>query len=296
LKQHTHVNLTLGEKNLFFLSTDRVICLDLKSGKRQWQFPFSARAEMGEKYTQYYYPHIITMVYHNGVILFAQLEEVVNLKSTFSRGTRMKLTSLSAETGEVLWCRACANWAHGSPADFFVIDNTVWTFSEDGFTALGLDPVTGGSKSKVPVDKALDIGHHHRCYRNRATTRYILSSRRGVEFIDLNSGDISLNHWIRGMCRVGVLPCNGLLYVPPDACGCYTKAKVSGFNALAPEKESKSRRVEEPQRKKQERIEKGPAYGQIGNRQSKIPMTGQPTGTMASEAAPRPAPSRINSR
>jgi outer membrane protein assembly factor BamB len=80
LKQHTHVNLTLGEKNLFFLSTDRVTCLDVKTGKRQWQFPFPTRAEMGEKYTQYYYPHIITMVYHGGVVLFGQLEEVLNLK------------------------------------------------------------------------------------------------------------------------------------------------------------------------------------------------------------------------
>jgi len=267
LKQHTHVNLTLGDNNLFFLGTDRVISLDLKSGKRRWQFPFPSRAEKGEKYTQYYYPHIITMVYHKGVVLFAQLEEVVNLKTTFSRGTRMELTSLSAETGTVLWRRACTNWAHGSPPDLFVIDGTVWTFSEDGFTALGLDPVSGEIKTRVPVEQAMDIGHHHRCYRDRATTRYILSSRRGVEFTDLNSGNISLNHWIRGMCRVGVLPCNGLLYVPPDACGCYTKAKVSGFNALAGGSSPKyppHPSVEET------RLEHGPAWGPFENRKSEI--------------------------
>ena len=264
LKPHTHVNLVLGEKHLFFLSGDRVICLDANNGQRQWQFPFPARATKGEKYTQYYYPHIITMVYHNGIVFFAQLEEVVDLKSTFSRGTHMKLLALSAETGEVLWHRACANWAHGSPPDLFVIDNTVWTFSEDGFTALGLDPVSGKIKKETPVEKAMDIGHHHRCYQNRATTRYILSSRRGVEFVDLNSGDITLNHWIRGMCRVGVLPSNGLLYVPPNACGCYTKAKISGLNALAAgslPKYASRPSIEDT------RLERGPAHQQRSSHQ-----------------------------
>ncbi|MBC8871662.1 MAG: PQQ-binding-like beta-propeller repeat protein [Planctomycetes bacterium] len=203
----------------------------------------------------------------DGVVLFAQLEEVVNLQSTFLHGTRMQLASISAETGEVLWRRTCANWAHGSPPDFFVIDDTVWTFSEDGFTALGLDPVSGEIKKKVPVDKAMDIGHHHRCYQNRATTRYLLSSRRGVEFVDVKNGDISLNHWIRGMCRVGVLPSNGLLYVPPDACGCYTKAKVTGFNALAGG--SLPKYAPHPPIK-DTRLERGPAYGQIENRKSEI--------------------------
>jgi len=268
LKPHTHVNLVLGEKHLFFLSGDRVICLDANNGQRQWQFPFPARATKGEKYTQYYYPHIITMVYHNGIVLFAQLEEIVDLKSTFSHGTPMKLLALSAETGEVLWQRKCTNWAHGSAPDLFVIDNTVWTFSEDGFTALGLDPVSGKIKKETRVEKAMDIGHHHRCYQNRATTRYILSSRRGVEFVDLNSGDISLNHWIRGMCRVGVLPSNGLLYVPPNACGCYTKAKISGLNALAAgslPKYASRPSIEDT------RLERGPAYGALQPSDSSLP-------------------------
>jgi len=275
LKPHTHVNLVLGEKHLFFLSDDRVICLDAANGRRQWQFPFPARSTKGEKYTQYYYPHIITMVYHNGIVLFAQLEEVVDLKSTFSHGTPMKLLALSAETGEVLWNRKCTNWAHGSAPDLFVIDNTVWTFSEDGFTALGLDPVSGKIKKETPVEKAMDIGHHHRCYQNRATTRYILSSRRGVEFVDLNSGDISLNHWIRGMCRVGVLPSNGLLYVPPNACGCYTKAKISGLNALAAgslPKHALRPSIEGT------RLERGPAYGVLQPSDSSLPpSTNWPT-------------------
>jgi outer membrane protein assembly factor BamB len=87
-------------------------------------------------------------------------------------------------------------------------------------------------------------GHHHRCYSNKATDRYILGGRRGTEFIDLKSGDVLWNS-----C----------------ACGCYVGVKLTGFHALAPQ-----RQKSEVRSQKSERLEKGPAYGQIGNRQSPI--------------------------
>ena len=33
-------------------------------------------------------------------------------------------------------------------------------------------------------------GHHHRCYRDKATVRYILGGRTGVEFIELATGKV----------------------------------------------------------------------------------------------------------
>jgi hypothetical protein len=77
-------------------------------------------------------------------------------------------------------------------------------------------------------------GHHHRCYSNKATERYILGGRRGTEFIDLDSGEVLWNSWVRGVCKYGVMPSNGLVYAPPHACGCYTMVKTTGFFALAP--------------------------------------------------------------
>ena len=41
------------------------------------------------------------------------------------------------------------------------------------------------------------------------------SSRRGVEFVDLATGENTQNHWVRSGCLLGNLPCNGLLYAPP---------------------------------------------------------------------------------
>ena len=56
---------------------------------------------------------------------------------------------------------------------------------------------------------------HHRCYRDRATERYLVLGRVGVEFLDTQSGEMNFNHFVRGECQFGVLPCNGLLYVTP---------------------------------------------------------------------------------
>ena len=103
-------------------------------------------------------------------------------------------------------------------------------------------------------------GHHHRCYQNKATDRFILGGRRGTEFIDLESGDVLWNSWVRGVCKYGVMPCNGLLYAPPHACACYLTAKTAGFYALGPRKRSDPAADSfEPQ------VERGPAFGTIGD-------------------------------
>ena len=41
-----------------------------------------------------------------------------------------------------------------------------------------------------------------------------------------------LNDWVRGTCRLGMVPANGMLYSTPNACHCYAGTKLMGFNAL----------------------------------------------------------------
>jgi outer membrane protein assembly factor BamB len=103
-------------------------------------------------------------------------------------------------------------------------------------------------------------GHHQRCYISKATDRYILGGRRGTEFIDMQSGDYMWNSWARGVCRYGVMPANGLLYVPPHSCGCYITAKLTGFNAMSAERKPALAENEEPR----SRREQGPAFGHTG--------------------------------
>ncbi|NQT17496.1 MAG: PQQ-binding-like beta-propeller repeat protein, partial [Planctomycetes bacterium] len=109
--------------------------------------------------------------------------------------------------------------------------------------------------SAVAVDLQ-PAGHHHRCYREKATDRFIITGKRGIEMIDLAGTDHSRNNWIRGACQYGVMPANGLLYAPSHACGCYMESKLRGFWALAPKQNpDRVARSETP------RLERGRAYG-----------------------------------
>jgi len=180
-----------------------------------------------------------------------------------------KLIAFSAETGKKLW-DCPAREVYNAPVDVLVADGLVWTGSmvgrnDPGITA-GRDPKTG----EVKRTRAKDPGQfpygpvHHRCYRNKATSRYLVLGRDGIEFIDISSGKGQSNQWTRGACQYGVMPCNGLVYVPPHACACHIEYKLSNFNVLAPAAPVKGQtpRTEQP------RLEKGPAFGR--NPQSAI--------------------------
>jgi hypothetical protein len=99
---------------------------------------------------------------------------------------------------------------------------------------------------------------HHRCHRNKATDRFLVLGRSGVEWIDIKTGEAVIDHWVRGACQYGVMPCNGLVYAPPHSCACYIEAKLNGFIALAPE------RLEAPgtdPSSDADRLQPFPAYG-----------------------------------
>ncbi len=100
-------------------------------------------------------------------------------------------------------------------------------------------------------------GHHARCYRSKATVNWLLQPKRGVEFIDISGeGNHSRHDWVRAMCRVGFMPCNGILYSTPHPCFCYPGVKIKGFNALR-------NQVHFPASDSDVRLVKGPAFGKI---------------------------------
>ena len=75
--------------------------------------------------------------------------------------------------------------------------------------------------------------------RGRDKGRDILTGEVKVEFppdVDTEKRTWDTNHWVRGGCLHGALPCNGLLDAPPHDCACYPETKLSGFNALAPQR------------------------------------------------------------
>jgi len=165
---------------------------------------------------------------------------------------RSNLKALSAEDGKELWSGG-GGAGFRSPGDVFVIDGLVWTGKN---FSTGRDLKTGEVKRTTSALSAIQsAGHHHRCYRNKATERYVLAGHRGIEFLDLVGDDHCRNNWVRGLCQYGVMPANGFMYAPPHSCGCYMEAKLYGFWALAAARENWKLDA------KADTLEQGPAYG-----------------------------------
>jgi outer membrane protein assembly factor BamB len=188
------------------------------------------------------------------------------------------LYAFAAADGGQMWKHTYGSWGHSTPPDIYVVDDVVWSHenadSEFGsvwgkgykakdssivdYRIQALDLRSGELRKELATKDIFNVGHHHRCYRNKITERFLLSCRRGVEFVDLSPGDNYQNHWVRSGCLLGYLPCNGLLYVTPHPCGCYIEAKLTGFNALAPKSSRPQVTTLEA-----DRLVKGPAHGGI---------------------------------
>ncbi|MHC4603670.1 MAG: outer membrane protein assembly factor BamB family protein [Planctomycetota bacterium] len=220
----------IGER-VFYQKGKDVVCLNLRTGKEQWS----------ESSTP------LRVVCDDSVIC----------------ASGRTVTALSAETGKRLWSKPSLLT---DIRDVFVVRGSLWL---GGFKpcegkrgpvwgpyfVTQLDLATGKVLMHIEPENP---GHHHRCWRNKATDRYILGGRRGVEYIDLQTGDVLWHSWVRGVCKYGVMPCNGLLYAPPHACGCYIAAKLTGFYAIASEIDSEfsAGKVSEGC------LERGPAYSE----------------------------------
>ncbi|MHC4355802.1 MAG: outer membrane protein assembly factor BamB family protein, partial [Planctomycetota bacterium] len=246
----------------FNFDSRQAICLDRESGKPAWT---SEPLPSPEKQRSFFSSRLVVQ---DGVVLFAGGEFSGMTKSGGGEVRPDTLTALSAETGRTMWTARHLPSGYSSPENLFVIDGIVWCDGSsngklDG-TAIGMDLKTGQIKHQFPADQT-NYWFHHRCYPGRATTNYIMTSRTGIEFIDLDRQKWDLNHWVRGACLYGILPCNGLVYTPPAPCICYAESMLHSFNAFAPA-EKKGWEANS----KESRLQKGPAYSQIENRNSKI--------------------------
>lgn len=172
--------------------------------------------------------------------------------------------------GKLLWSKNVPPIGGGEGDDLFVIDGLVWrgmlSVDVDGKVVgksanslmIGWDLRTGAEKKRIQVNNLRSPEHHHRCYRNKATVRYMISSYEGAEFLDFQGGDHGQHNWLRGACRNGMMPCNGMLYVPPDQCFCQPGGKLLGYTAV---KAAPAKPVEAVADAK--RLIKGPAYGKV---------------------------------
>ncbi len=258
--------LTLAARGnrVYYSSYEQVVCLDRANGKELWR---SKRLETksGHRGT------CGTLVAQDDVVLYAPVPK--------SGGSHAgQLHAFSAETGELLWTgHKYVGPGPANPPDLFVIDGLVWT-GVGGASNLpaswkiaktqrqGYDPLSGDVVREVSVPMLTSPGHHYRCYRTKATQRYLLLPKRGVEFLDLRGKDHMRHDWLRAPCIYGVLPANGMLYVAPHPCVCYQGVLMSNFNALTAGCEGEPSRAGAS--RQPARLVKGPAHGQVGQRQA----------------------------
>jgi len=273
--------LAVGQRCLFFHEGQAVVAIDRKTGQVAWRQPLPSVP----KRPSWLSP---TVVFHEGVVLCGdravdypeKWKEHPNLLSgMLQHGGLGLVTALSAEDGEVLWQDEAAECFHGA-VDVFVIDRLAWVsrgparfffewtrpildqmLGKDFYieNVTGRDFRTGEIKKTVDAAEAFTLTHHHRCYRNKATDRYIIMGRTGIEFINLTDGPSLRNNWTRGACQYGVMPANGFLYTPPHPCTCYNASKMNGFFAYSSRKEAAWAD------KTITRLTKGPAYDDSGS-------------------------------
>lgn len=233
------LTLSADDKHLIYHDGKKVVCLSQDTGEQIWA---SQAADRRENITFNFGPK---MVLQRNLVLFA--------------GGDRKMHVYEAATGKELWTAPHARGGYLSPEDLLVVGDLVWsaptTSTSDSGIFTGRDIFTGEIKKEFPPDVET-YWFHHRCYMAKATDRFLMPSRTGIEFVDPETEHWDINHWVRGGCLYGVMPANGFTYAPPHNCACYPEAKLYGFNALSATGPKPNTESEQ-----QHRLEKGPAYG-----------------------------------
>lgn len=276
------LTLTVAHGRVFFQNENSLTALEADTGNVLWKVD---RPAIRHRYA-WLTP---TLVVSDGVVLSADrlADRPVDIQSDDPEAIEWRVSAnhiltdgqilaFSAEDGSPLWTAPCHE-GFNAPVDVLVIDGRVYS----GAVAWGKQP--GITKvydlhtgevvaTRKPDQENYTLGFgHHRCHRNRATTKYVIQGRAGVEFLDLHDPDhVTADHWVRGACQYGTLPSNGLIFAPTHPCACYITAKLSGYNAL-------SGRRAAPPREGPEQLDKGPAYGATAHVPSTMAEDAWPT-------------------
>ncbi|MBL7220948.1 MAG: PQQ-binding-like beta-propeller repeat protein [Phycisphaerae bacterium] len=238
------LTMAVDAKGVYFCDGQKVICLDRKNGSKRWESKPVGNA------TRLISSVAPTLVVYKDIV-FSLIGQ--------------SLVALDGANGEELWRdKRHPRSGHVSPGDVLVVNDLVWSGGSGSGPFVGKNLRTGKIESSFTPPKM--TWFHPRCYRSKATDKYILASRTGIEFADVREKTVDVNHWTRGGCVYGILPANGLIYNPPHPCACLLETKTSGFNALAP---ALAKPLTEPTADK--RLVKGPAFGKVSNPKSQIP-------------------------
>lgn len=258
--------------------TRRVLAVDVATGRNLWKLERPAApcslASDGRRIVFHDGSKLVCLNQASGKVAWESDAPLQKLPVDTSTGPRIliygdvvllapnngKVSGWAAADGKKLWEQKQKPSGHSSLRDLFVVGGLSWTgdigVPEAPGVFSGYDPRTGELKSEFPSDVDLHW-FHHRCYPSKAAGKYLITGRNGTEYVDIDTHHWDANHWARGGCIYGVMPCNGMTYAPMNACGCQLEAKVVGFNAL---RRGPVAQAEPATLSGEARLEKGPAY------------------------------------
>ncbi|MHC4744994.1 MAG: outer membrane protein assembly factor BamB family protein, partial [Planctomycetota bacterium] len=240
--------MVAGSGRVCYVDSNDLICRSLEDGEEMW------RTDVKNRKNRY------AVLYNDAVFL-----------------TGGSTRAFSLETGKLLWTGPDGNPHARNPPGLFGAGDLIWTawdhvdprsflWQHREEVRKGYDPLTGEVQKTITARRLVTAGHHIRCYPPKATKRYLLLNKRGVEFFDLEGSNHMRANWTRGACGFGMLPANGLLYTPPSQCFCYQGVLLAGLNALSAERQIPS--SEAAKRRQGGRLQRGPAYDRISKMKS----------------------------
>ena len=243
IHSYTGCSLAVKGRHAVYQTSGGLFCINPKTGKEIWSIDKKIEGGDGTEAN--------TVVLSDSAV-YAQEGKI--------------LCAYSLEDGTEKW-RAPIAGNYEKSADLFLAAGAVWTGGSKQPTSYDIQ--TGRNLTTIPQKMKGPMGHD-RCYRNFITDRYYINSKTGgADFLDLASQKEFPNHWTRGTCGMGVLPCNGLLYAPPYSCQCSIGPMVNSFNAYSTERNLKS--PDQPIKlERNRRLVKGPAFGTLKTQNSEL--------------------------
>ena len=264
------------EKGVFIHDGKSIVCYDPKSGNERWRSePVTVPGSIPVCYGA-------TLVQHGDRLYFAIGDITYNRWDRRKKGEQKikpHILALNVSDGSTVWKGDYSEGGHYCPDDLFVIGDSVWYVGNKG----GPKEQRGIVRRSVAtgeITKLLraDYGFHQRCYRNKATERFVIQSNTGLAFYDVANFKQTKLTWARGACGFGFFAANGFLYVPPQPCACYIEAKQTGLSVLG---------ARVPGHEKTPRLEKGPGFSSVGGSDGSVGSDGSDrSGTAAAQDWP----------
>ena len=198
--------LTSSDGSVYFETPERIVCLEGSSGQASWNFPRSLQRTR----LAWSSP---TLVVRDGVVYSADRRAAdaagallwmpsggfhEYIKGPDAEG---ELIALDAASGEQLWnCEAYEGF--NAAVDVLISDDVLWTgnyaWGDGPGITQGRDPLSGDVvRTRAPDQELMKKIGHARCHRAKATDKYLILGRRGVEWVDVKTGELIANRFVR---------------------------------------------------------------------------------------------------